>query len=238
MEGEEDCGRKGRQRYIYANICRNSSLPTANAGIEAQLKEVRNYNKEYTAHLEALKNGDEFTPKLTGKLNAKSKPTSGKKRKRSGKGGKKGSPKRRKSVASDDDEDDEMLGSDDQDMDDDIDSDIESDGTISDNSDQDDASGDDDSDKSGSDSESSQSDDDDDDEVTQESLEAKILDAKNAIKAGRERLTEVRKEKKEAIDALAGLKKKQAKVQIEKNSFCSLKRSEVCKDPVLCIGKF
>ena len=66
-----------------------------------------------------------------------------------------------------------------------------------------------------------------DEEVTVESLEEKIKEAKEAIKAGRTQLSEYRKQKKEANDKLATLKKKQMKVQRDKNAFCSLRRSEV-----------
>lgn len=202
--------------------------------IDAQLKEVRVYLREYKAHLDALQNGKTFQPTLTGKpTNKESKKVSGNKRKRNGKGGKKGSPKRRKSEAFED-EDEDMLGSDDEDMEDDIESDVESDdGSDSNKSsdeeeedEEDDDDGDSDSSKSGSDSENEGSNGEDGEE-TEESLKVKIADADNAIKAGRERLYEARKGKKDAIDGLAGLKKRQTKAQKEKNAFCSLKRSEV-----------
>jgi hypothetical protein len=194
--------------------------------IEAQLKEVRAYLKEYKAHLDALNNGETFKPTLTGKpTNKESKKVNGNKRKRNGKGGKKGSPKRRKSYAFED-EDEEMPGSDDEDMEDDIESDVDSDDGSNSNEGSDDENDDDDS-SSGTDSEGEDSNGEDVDEETEDSLKAKIADANNAIKAGRERLSDARKEKKDAIDGLAGLKKKQTKVQKEKNAFCSLKRSEV-----------
>ena len=193
--------------------------------IEAQLKEVRAYLKEYKAHLDALNNGETFKPTLTGKrTNKESKKVNGNKRKRNGKGGKKGSPKRRKSDAFED-EDEEMPGSDDEDMEDDIESDVDSDDGSNSNEGSDDENDDDSS--SGTDSEGEDSNGEDVDEETEDSLKAKITDANNAIKAGRERLSDSRKEKKDAIDGLAGLKKKQTKVQKEKNAFCSLKRSEV-----------
>lgn len=59
-------------------------------------------------------------------------------------------------------------------------------------------------------------------EVTEESLGAKLDEAKAVIKVGREQLSEFRKQKKEATDALSSLKKKESKAQREKNAFCSL----------------
>ena len=119
-----------------------------------------------------------------------------------------------------------MLGSDDEDLDDDIESDSDNeDDSESDNDSKDNNSDDDDDDasKSGSDSEAG----DEEGEETEESLQAKIVDANDAVKAGRERLSEARKAKKDAIDYLAGLKKKESHAQKSKNAFCSLKRSEV-----------
>lgn len=62
-------------------------------------------------------------------------------------------------------------------------------------------------------------------EVTEESLGAKLDEAKAVIKVGREQLSEFRKQKKEATDALSSLKKKESKAQREKNAFCSLSTS-------------
>lgn len=59
-------------------------------------------------------------------------------------------------------------------------------------------------------------------EVTEASLEAKLEEAKAVIKVGREQLSEFRRQKKEATDALSSLKKKEVKTQREKNAFCSL----------------
>ena len=156
--------------------------------------------------------------------NKESKNANGKKRKRGGKDAKKGSPKRRKSDVFED-EDENMLGSDDEDLDDDIESDSDNeDDSESDNDSKDNNSDDDDdASKSGSDSEAG----DEEGEETEESLQAKIVDANDAVKAGRERLSEARKAKKDAIDYLAGLKKKESHAQKSKNAFCSLKRSEV-----------
>jgi hypothetical protein len=201
--------------------------------IDVQLKEVRAYLSEYGAHLDALEKGETFKPTLTGKSTSKeSENANGKKRKRNGKGGKKGSPKRRKSDAFED-EDEEMRSSEDEDMEEiesDVDSDDDSDGGQA----SDDESDDDDASKSGSNSDTG-SNNEDDEEETEESLKTKIADANNAIKAGRERLSEARTEKKAAIDGLAGLKKKQTKAQKDKNAFCSLKRSEVRSSTFFCV---
>jgi hypothetical protein len=133
-----------------------------------------------------------------------------------------------------------MLGSDDEDMEDNIESDVDSDDDSDSDKASDDESDDDNASKSGSDSNDGSDNEDngeDNDEETDESLKTKIADANNAIKAGRERLSEVRKEKKDAIDGLAGLKKKHAKAQKEKNAFCSLKRSEVRYYRLACISQ-
>lgn len=63
--------------------------------------------------------------------------------------------------------------------------------------------------------------------VTEETLKAKIKEGKEKIKDIRAILTVAREKKKDASDKLARLKKSLAKVQREKNGFCSLKRSEV-----------
>ena len=71
-------------------------------------------------------------------------------------------------------------------------------------------------------------DEEEEEEVTVESLKAKIEDVKQAIKDGREQLNVFRQQRKDAVDALATLKKRQNEAQRKKNAFCSLKRSEVC----------
>ncbi|KAJ3510297.1 hypothetical protein NLJ89_g4757 [Agrocybe chaxingu] len=67
-------------------------------------------------------------------------------------------------------------------------------------------------------------------EVTEEDLKEKIKQSREAIKAVRAVLNEVRNRKKEASDSISSLDKKLAKVQKEKNAFCSLKRSEFSRD--------
>lgn len=184
------------------------------------MQSVREHNSEYEDHLRALEAGEPFTARLTGKAAKKAQDSRGKKRKNT-RGGKGGSSKRTR-ISNDDDSDFDMddiesdVGSDsdsDKDSDDEKDSDEEKD------SDDDDASK-----HSGSDGEGS---DQEEEEVTQESLKAKIDECKAAIKAARERLSEVRKAKKEANDNLSTLKKNIGRAQKEKNAFCSLERSKV-----------
>lgn len=71
-------------------------------------------------------------------------------------------------------------------------------------------------------------DEEEEEEVTEESLRVKIAEAQQAITEGRAQLSEYRRLRKEAVDSLATLKKREHKAQREKNAFCSKKRSEVC----------
>ena len=70
--------------------------------------------------------------------------------------------------------------------------------------------------------------DEEEEEVTPEILRTKIEEVKQAIKDGRVQLSAFRQQRKDAVDMLATLKKKQNEAQRRKNAFCSLKRSEVC----------
>ncbi|KAJ6614316.1 hypothetical protein B0H10DRAFT_2045676 [Mycena sp. CBHHK59/15] len=209
--------------------------------LDAQLKSIRPILKEYQEHLQALKDGEAFTPRLTAKKPDKPKVTKGKKRKNA-RGGKKGSPKRRRSgsfdSAVDDDDDEKISSSDDED----------SDASHSSGSDSASESGNEDSDAEKDSDEEKDSDDEKDsdnekeadsdvetihdaeDEVTEESIELKITETKVLITNARERHSEARKQKKEAIDHLATLKKKAIDAQKAKNAFCSLKRSEYSRD--------
>jgi hypothetical protein len=194
--------------------------------VEKQLKGTRALLKEYEDHLLALKDRRSFTPKLT----AAAKNT-GKKRK-----GKRNSdepsPKRLKGTSSDDDDDkdeDFMEESDDNETMD-VDSDSESNsgsdhGSNSGLNPSSDAS----SDESNDDSESEGEADEiaEEEKITEDHLKVKIEETKAAIKTGREQLSTFRAQKKQAADTISTLKKKQVKVQREKNAFCSLKRSEV-----------
>jgi E3 ubiquitin-protein ligase DOA10 len=169
--------------------------------IKEELQGIREQHKNHEAHLEALENGEPFTPTVT-------KPTNSKKRKNN-RGGKKGSQKRRRSLS--DDEDDFM---------DDEDSESEESESESDSDSESDAASDESDVESGGQDESMEP-------VTEESLKEKIKECKEAVKAARERNNEARLRKKEASDALSSLEKTLVKVQREKNAFCSLKRSEV-----------
>ncbi|KAK0468295.1 uncharacterized protein EV420DRAFT_1473993 [Desarmillaria tabescens] len=181
--------------------------------VEATIKNLRQYAGEYEKHLKAIKNGEIFVPRLT----SKQKVASGKKRKNV-RGGKKGSPKRRRSV------DDEGSSSDSDNSESDESSDTDSDsGSDSDS----DLNSDDDSDNDASNSEDA---DELQDQETEESLKAKIKETKASIKEARTVKSDLQKEKKAANDELATLKKTLAKLQKEKNAFCSLKRSESLSD--------
>ncbi|KAH8106194.1 hypothetical protein BXZ70DRAFT_422562 [Cristinia sonorae] len=208
--------------------------------IDQSLKTIRPIMQEYKAHLQALKDGEEFTPTLTGKQRKKKRTRSsspdsdgesspGQKRKRSG--GKERSSKRRKSGPMGDDDDDFIDDEDDEELqfsdEDETDkestkeSDDESDGDKSESEtddDEDDAEEDDDEDEEM------------DEEATEESLKGKIAETDAALKEGRVQLSEQRRLRKDAVDQLASLKKKQDHLQREKNAFCSLKRSEFSRD--------
>jgi hypothetical protein len=210
------------------------------ADLDAELKHSRALLFEYDEHVKALENGEEFVPRLTAKNAPKKREVKGKKRKNSS-GGKKGSPKRRKNeeVEKEAEEDEETEFG--VDSDSDLDSVSELDSESDSDSDSDSGSSASDSDeeggyKSGSahGSESaSDADGEDDSDAGQEegetidNLKAKMEVVKVAIKDSRGRLTEVKKDKKDAADALSTLKEDQVKAQREKNAFCSLKRSEV-----------
>lgn len=186
-----------------------SILINSATAIKEELETIRTQYKDYESHLEALQNGETFTP-------AFSMPTNGKKRKNE-RGGKPHSSKRRRTTS--DDEDNFIDDDDDEDSDDSEKSGSESE------SDSESASGD--AEKSDSDGEAEDQDV-EMEAVTEESLEEKIKECKEAIKACRERSNEARLRKKEAGDSLSSLEKILIKVQREKNAFCSLKRSEVC----------
>ncbi|THG94658.1 hypothetical protein EW026_g6853 [Hermanssonia centrifuga] len=179
--------------------------------IDQGLKQLREFLAEYQDHLKAMENGETFVPKLTAKTKA------GKNAEDSGSRGK----KRKNSRG---DEDDDFLVDDDDDLD--------FSGSESDKNSGDESDGD--KSESGSNKDSGDEEDDEEDqeaeEATEESLKEKIEEAKNGIKEFRVHLSEARKLRKEAMDALAGLKKRQNKAQREKNAFCSLKRSEFSRD--------
>jgi hypothetical protein len=195
--------------------------------IDTELKDIRNHLREHEAHLEALKDGKPFTPVLTGKAaQVQAKAITNKKRKNA-RGGKKGAPKRRRSSPVDDDDDSMDSGSDSDSDSDSEASDIDSDfGSVKGSDDENDSDNDS---NSGSESGSNDAENNntEDDTVTEEYLEEKIKEKKESVKDARQRLSDARKQKKEAVDYLSTLKKNIAKAQKEKNAFCSLKRSEV-----------
>ncbi|KAG6813480.1 hypothetical protein H0H92_010505 [Tricholoma furcatifolium] len=203
---------------------KSSAAKTAKA-IESELKTLRKVKDEYEEHLQALKDGKSFTPRLTAKSGSAGKAATSTSRKRKNvRSGKKGTRKRHRGSDSDSEQSEES----------DVDSyiDVDSDSDASDRDTEDEKSSDDESKDSDaeSDEDTDQDEEQDDEEVTEDSLEVKIKDTKESIKSARERLSEARKLKKDASDALANLKKNIAKTQREKNAFCSLKRSEFSRD--------
>ncbi|KAK0191014.1 hypothetical protein F5146DRAFT_1196144 [Armillaria mellea] len=187
--------------------------------IEKQIKEIettiKNHRQdvgEYEKHLEAIKDGEIFVPRLS----SKEKVAPGKKRKNSC-GGQKGSPKRRRCAK----DDASSSNSDDSESDESSDSDSgsDSDGDNDSSSDEDDSG-----------SNASNSEDEVQDAETEESLKAKIKATKASIKEARTLKSDLQKEKKAANNELAILKKTLTKLQKEKNVFCSLKRSEFSRD--------
>ncbi|KAG6820103.1 hypothetical protein H0H93_005415 [Arthromyces matolae] len=200
--------------------------------LEKELKSHRAILSEYRAHLDALEEGKHFTPRLTGKTvkpQSKSKKASlSSKKRKNARGGKKGSSKR---LRSSDIEDDDDLDSSDSDSDSDASSENDSESDESGKDSDDDS--DDESTKSDAESGSGSDEDDahiSEEEVTQGYLKEKIKETKDIVNSARGRLSKARREKKDANDALATLKKNIAKAQREKNAFCSLRRSEYSKD--------
>ncbi|KAJ8590321.1 hypothetical protein M405DRAFT_897528 [Rhizopogon salebrosus TDB-379] len=191
--------------------------------IEKQLKGVRGILREYEEHKTALENGKTFTPRLTAK--ASQKQSASKKRKHT-REDKSRSPKRHKSSNFGDD-------SDDDDFIDDLDEDEEQESDEEGQEPEEDEDEDDRDENEGEEGEQDAQDDgidDEPEEVTVEVLKTKIEDASEAIKVGREQLNEARKARKDAVDALSNLKKKETEAQRDKNAFCSLKRSEFSRD--------
>jgi len=178
----------------------------SDTAIQEELDGIRKQQRGHGAHLEALQNGETFTP-------AVAQPMNGKKRKNKW-AGKGGSPKRARIVS--DDEDDLI----DDDSSDDNDEESESESGSDSESNSENVKSDTDVEARDQDEEM--------EEVTEELLKEKVKECKEAIKAARERSNDARLRKKEAGDALSSLEKALIKVQKEKNAFCSLKRSEVC----------
>ncbi|KAJ7228734.1 hypothetical protein GGX14DRAFT_414563 [Mycena pura] len=203
--------------------------------IENELSVLRELKQEQEDHLDAVKDGKPFVPRLTAKKTKQGKPKADKTKKRKNtRGGKKGSPKRRRS-GSDwflDDDEDELKSS----VEDGSDA-SDSDASSASGSDSDGAKDSDNDEDSDDEPESDREKDFDvesvaemEEEVTEESLERDIAETKKLITDGRQRLNDARKHRKEAVDSLANLKKKASDMQKEKNAFCARKRSEFSKD--------
>lgn len=190
--------------------------------IDKSLKQLRPILQEYKNHLRALENGESFTPTLTAKASKDSdddKP--GKKRKR-GDGDEKKSSKRRRTSDSDNEDDDDFIADDDEELvftDEEDGSEKGSDEEVEDDLQKSSNGSDEEEEESAAEEE----------EVTEESLKANIKEAEDGIKEGRVALSEQRRLRKEAVDALAGIKKRQVAAQRQKNAFCSLRRSEVSR---------
>ncbi|TBU32140.1 hypothetical protein BD311DRAFT_775680 [Dichomitus squalens] len=220
--------------------------------VDAQLKQSRAFLQEYQDHLHALERGEPFEPLLTAKKGKAKKDKAGsgsdsdeeeeseseseteddgegsksKKRKR-GKKSERPAKKHKASPASEpmavDDEDDFMV-EDELNFSEDDDEEMDKEkGGESDESDSD-------SDSDSGSEKGMDEDKDNEEEVTVESLKAKIEQVKEAIKEGRVQLSEFRQQRKDAVDMLATLKKRQNEAQRRKNAFCSLKRSEFSRD--------
>ncbi|KZT13003.1 uncharacterized protein LAESUDRAFT_719309 [Laetiporus sulphureus 93-53] len=177
-------------------------------GVDQQLKQARTYLGEYEAHLQALVNGEPFELPLTANL-TKEGDSSGRGKKRKNTHGEKHDV--------DDLEDGDDLAFSDSECEKRSDPESNAESFCSSDSE--------------SDSESEEKDDDEpQEEAMVEDLQSKVADAKESIKASKQQLLELRKQRREAMDMLAMLKKRQLKAQREKNAFCSLKRSEFSRD--------
>ncbi|KAI9063349.1 hypothetical protein FKP32DRAFT_1592405 [Trametes sanguinea] len=235
---------------------RKTQAEDAAKDVDAQLKQSRAILQEYQDHLKALENGEPFEPKLTAKKATSKrnaarssadsdsdsssesddepaeKPSAESRKRRRSTDGREGSSKKRRSGKSDADstmdvDDDDFMDEDELDFSDsDSDEDAQSKSGSTSGSDSD---SDSDSD-SGSEKDLDENADEEVEEVTIDGLKAKIEEVKQAIKDGRVQLSEFRRQRKEASDALATLKKRQNKAQREKNAFCSLTRSEFSRD--------
>ncbi|KJA29987.1 hypothetical protein HYPSUDRAFT_196279 [Hypholoma sublateritium FD-334 SS-4] len=185
---------------------------------DGELKTIREQLTDNQDHLKALEIGQPFVSKLT-----KKKPAGNKKKRKSKTSGKKSSPKRRRKSMADSDDDflddsdnsDSSSDSEDHGSTDSSDSEESEEGSADEDSDVDIRSADDNSDS-----------DDDMDDVTPEKLKERIKEGKKSIAEIREKRKEARLHKKEATDYLSTSEKGAAKVQKEKNAYCSLKRSE------------
>ncbi|VDC06880.1 unnamed protein product [Peniophora sp. CBMAI 1063] len=208
----------------------NSAKATL-AAIEKKLKELRPIKREYDAWIKAIEDGEEFTPKLLAKKAAakKSKTSKGKKRKADDSGRKGGAKRRKADSDSEADDDDDFIVSD-HDSDEDAEgSDEDAEGS-DEEKDSDDEKNSDDEDSDKSDSDDAIDVDVEDEEVTVDSLKEKRKEIEDQIKTLREPMGDLKKKKKDAYDQISLYKKKKAKAQLDKNSFCAIKRSEFSRD--------
>ncbi|KAJ3999535.1 Dynamin family-domain-containing protein [Lentinula boryana] len=199
------------------------NLDKAIKDIEKKLKSLRAVHEEHEEHIEALKNSQDFTPVLT--AGAASETTNIKKRKNQRKGKKESSKRRCSSLDQDSEDDAKECNRNSDDSDSESESDSDSDTS--------------DDEVSGSNHSERFSNEDGNidieakvlvEEVTLENITAKMKQTKADIAAARVRLSDARKERKNAADRLAILEKSFTKVQKTKNGWCSLKRSEFSRD--------
>jgi len=165
-----------------------------------ELEFIRNNVNVHEEHLEALENNQVFVPHLTGKNGAKA----SKKRKRNDMD-KVGSSKRRK-VTTDSNDDTNDFSDDSSEL-----------SKITGSESEDESDHESDSEKEAEEIIT----------LTEDVLKAKIKEGKAKIKETRSELTDAREKKKDASDSITRLKKSLAKIQRDKNAFCSLERSEV-----------
>ncbi|KAH8118439.1 hypothetical protein DFH11DRAFT_1849817 [Phellopilus nigrolimitatus] len=203
---------------------KKTDAETISKDVTEEMRAIRAKITEHQEHLNALEEGVPFTSNHSEKDGEKK---NGKKRKstHSGRGG---SSKRKKNdfdseeeaeCALDPDADDDEM-----DLDDFIDNDsIKSSGS-NEEGDRNDSDKSDSDDSDNADSEAEEA------PVTIDDVKTKIAEGKAGIKSARERLSEARKQRKEAVDMLSTLEKKKTKAQRDKNAFCSLKRSEFSRD--------
>lgn len=242
MEGKESRSRVERKRLLPP-LWTAFAFTHRIVATDQVLKQLRAQLQEYKDHLRALESGESYTPKLTAvAISKKSKAggydedessdsdsdsdsgsSRGKKRKNKS-GDKQGSSKKRRKCGDGDDDDDDFI------VDDDVelvfsDSDTASDRASNKGNGPDSSS--DVEDDEDEDKEEEEDEEEDTEMATEESLKVKIQELEDSLKQGRADLAEYRRLRKEAMDAIASSKKKQVRVQREKNAFCSLKRSEV-----------
>ncbi|KIY51603.1 hypothetical protein FISHEDRAFT_11570, partial [Fistulina hepatica ATCC 64428] len=173
--------------------------------LDSELKPLRAILNEHQEHLKALRKGEPFECKLTGKAAERKAAEAKSKKRKNTRGGKKNAKRARRE------------------------SPVDLDGDVSmgdDAEDEDDSSSDKEESENDEDSHKDDEDEDEDEEVTEEYLKDKIKEVKDVIAAGRAPLQEAKDARKKAVDALANLKKNLAKAQREKNAFCARKRSE------------